>query len=116
MSNKIDDRSLVEGVLAGDKQTFVDLINQYEGLVLHIVTPLVGVNEDREDICQEVFLKVYRNLPSFQFRSSLATWIGRIAYNASINYVKKKRPRLFSELVSSTGDAEFLDAIGDEAD
>jgi len=68
----------------------------------------VGVNEDREDICQDVFLKVYENLDSFQFRSKLGTWIGNIAYNMSINFLKRKKKFQLSDfLVSETGESTF---------
>jgi RNA polymerase sigma-70 factor (ECF subfamily) len=106
---EFDEKSLVNEVLSGNKQAFVNLIRQYEGLVLHIVTPLVGVGEDREDICQDVFLKVYQNLNSFRFKSGLGTWIGRIAYNTSINFLQKKRSVLLSDLGAAEDGAEFID-------
>lgn len=109
MPKKIDEKSLVNEVLSGNKRAFVNLIRNYEGLVLHIVTPLIGVTEDREDICQEVFLKVYQNLKSFQFKSALGTWIGRIAYNSSINFLQKKRSILFSDLTPMEDEGNFID-------
>jgi RNA polymerase sigma-70 factor (ECF subfamily) len=106
--SKFNEKSLVNEVLSGNKQAFVNLIKQYEGLVLHIVTPLIGLGEDREDICQEVFLKVYRNLKSFQFKSALGTWIGRIAYNTAINFLQKKQSILLSDIVSTEDEANFI--------
>ena len=88
----------VNKILSGDRNAFIVLIKNYERLVLHIVTPLIGINEDREDICQEVFIKVYEKLNTFQFKSKLGTWIGNIAYNTSINFLQKKRNVLMSEL------------------
>lgn len=108
---EFDEKLLVNGVLSGNKQSFVTLIRQYEGLVLHIVTPLVGAGEDREDICQDVFLKIYQNLKSFQFKSALGTWIGRIAYNASINFLQKKRNILLSDLMPGENGEEFIESI-----
>ena len=86
----IDERELVSKVIAGNRKAFEQLVHQYENLVLHIVTPLIGVNADREDICQDVFIKVYEKLNQFEFKSSLATWIGRIAYNTSLSFLQKK--------------------------
>ena len=103
-----DEKLLVKQILTGRKESFVSLIRRYEGLVLHIVTPLVGTGEDREDICQDVFLKVYQNLSSFRFKSSLGTWIGRIAYNASINFLQKKRSVVLSELVSEEDETDYF--------
>jgi RNA polymerase sigma-70 factor (ECF subfamily) len=113
MLEKFDENSLVRKVLSGDKQAFVNLVRQYEGLVLHIVSPLVGTGEDREDICQEVFLKVYQKLNSFQFKSALGTWIGRIAYNTSINFLQKKRSVLFGDLIPAEDEENFIESNSD---
>jgi len=59
--------------------------------------------EDAEDICQEVFVKVYNNLGGFSFQSRLSTWIARIAYNTSINYLKKHKG---TETISHHADLE----------
>ena len=93
-----EERWLVEQVLSGNRKAIGQLVTQYERLVLHIVTPLIGINEDREDLCQDIFLKVFEKLHTFEFRSKLSTWIGNIAYNSSINFITKKRNILFSEL------------------
>ena len=45
--------------------------------------------QNKEDICQEVFIKIYKNLHRFKFHSKLSTWITRIAYLTAINYLKK---------------------------
>lgn len=116
MLDKFDEKYVVGKVLSGDKQAFIALIRQYEKLVLHIVSPLVGISEDREDICQEVFLKVYQNLNSFEFKSALGTWIGRIAYNTSINFLQKNRNVLLSDLISGADEAEFLESIEGDAE
>ena len=103
----IDERELVSKVIAGNRKSFELLVRQYQNLVLHIVTPLIGINADREDICQDVFVRVYEKLNQFEFKSSLATWIGRIAYNASLSFLQKKRNVLIADLVSkSESDAE----------
>lgn len=111
-----DDKYLVNEVLSGNKKAFVELIKRYEGLVLHIVTPLIGVNEDREDICQSVFIKVFEKLGSFQFRSKLGSWIGNIAYNTSINFLQKRKNILLSDLVSEGNENDFLYHAGIDLD
>jgi len=111
-----DEKYLVSEVLSGNRKAFVQLIKQYEGLVLHIVTPLIGVNEDREDICQDIFIKVYEKLNTFQFKSKLSTWIGNISYNSSINYLEKKKNILLSNIVSTENELSFIDSINIESD
>ena len=109
MQKGLDETYLVNEVLSGSKDAFVKLVRQYEGLVLHIVTPLIGVNEDREDICQDVFIKVFEKLNTFQFKSKLSTWIGNIAYNTSINFLQKKRNILLSNIVSPGNETSFFE-------
>lgn len=109
MQKDTDERRMVQDVLSGNRTAFIKLIKQYEGLVLHIVTPLIGTGPDREDICQDVFMKVYEKLNTFQFRSKLGTWIGNMAYNASVNFLQKKRNILLSSLVSPENEIAFLE-------
>lgn len=109
MQKEADERLMVNEVLSGKRTAFIKLIKQYEALVLHIVTPLIGINADREDICQDVFLKVYEKLDTFQFKSKLGTWIGNIAYNTSINFLQKKKNILLSNLVSPENEISFLE-------
>ena len=76
MQEEFNERLIVKEVLSGNRKAFVELIKQYEALVLHIVTPIIGIHADREDICQDVFIKVYEKLGTFRFKSKLGTWIG----------------------------------------
>ncbi len=60
---------------------------------------MVISHEDSDDLVQEVFLKVYRNIDKFRAESSLFTWIYRIATNECLNHLKKKKHRFFLPLV-----------------
>ncbi len=95
-----DPKALVEKISAGDTKAFQILIEQYQRLVSHIVFRMIRQSNDREDICQEVFIQVYQNLGNFKFESKLSTWIARIAYNRCINYLEKKKTPLFDDLSS----------------
>jgi RNA polymerase sigma factor (sigma-70 family) len=91
------DGMLVNAVIRGETGAFKELIHNYEKLVNSIVYKMVGQTQDREDICQETFLKVYKNLASFKFQSRLSTWIGNIAFNLCVNYLKKKKTLLLED-------------------
>ncbi|MDN5212289.1 sigma-70 family RNA polymerase sigma factor [Fulvivirgaceae bacterium BMA12] len=93
-----DDKKLVNRVIQGDRQAFKTLIQQNERLVAHMVYRIVDIAEDREEICQDVFIKVYQKLPGFNFQSKLSTWIATIAYRHSLNHLKKKKKILTSDL------------------
>jgi len=87
----MDDRALVSRIVSGDKQAFRLLIKQHERLVAHMVSRLVDRNEDREELCQDVFLRVYEKIAEFNFQSRLSTWIATIAYRMGINHLRKKK-------------------------
>jgi RNA polymerase sigma factor (sigma-70 family) len=87
----VDDRGLVSRVLSGDMQAFHALIKKHERLVAHMVGRLVKQDEDREELCQDVFMKVYEKLAEFNFQSQLSTWIATIAYRHAINHLRKKK-------------------------
>jgi RNA polymerase sigma factor (sigma-70 family) len=86
-----DDKTLVARVLAGDTQAFMLLIKQHERLVAHMVGRLIKSEEDREELCQDVFLRVHEKLAEFTFQSKLSTWIATIAYRMGINHLRKQK-------------------------
>lgn len=86
-----DDQALVSRVLSGDTQAFRALIKKNERLVAHMVGRVVRQDEDREEVCQDVFMKVYEKLGEFAFQSQLSTWIATIAYRHAINHLRKKK-------------------------
>lgn len=93
----IEDRTLVMNVLAGDMQAFRLLIKQNERLVSHMIGRLVKREEEREELCQDVFLKVHQKLGEFSFQSKLSTWIATIAYRHAVNHLRKQK-MLYSDI------------------
>lgn len=92
-----DEHALVARVLQQDMQAFRELIKQNQKLVLHMVGRVVKNDAEREELCQDVFLKVYEKIGEFGFKSKLSTWIATIAYRQALNHLKKNR-MLFSEI------------------
>jgi RNA polymerase sigma factor (sigma-70 family) len=120
MKSEPDEKLLVKLVLSKDRKAFEMLINNYKGLVFHIVIPLIKNESDREDICQDVFIKVYENLHTFQFKSKLSTWIGNISFNTAISFLRKRKDELISDIFSLVEAGEkkaidFSDSIIDKA-
>ena len=70
-----DEQELISRILGGNLDAFKLLVRQHERLVTAMIKRVVGNTEDAEDISQEVFMKVYKNLPRFKFESRLSTWI-----------------------------------------
>jgi len=86
----MNDAELVQQVLAGNNNAFRFLVAKHQRLVVHVVGRVVQQQDELEDICQEVFIKVYRKLKRFRGDSKLSTWIAKIAYNTSITHIRKK--------------------------
>jgi RNA polymerase sigma-70 factor (ECF subfamily) len=85
------DAQLVSDVLGNRPGAFNRLVVAYEGLVTHLVFRLIKNQHDREEVCQDVFMKVHGQLKSFRFQAKLSTWISRIAYNTALSHLKKRR-------------------------
>lgn len=98
MDNSQKSKALISNILAGKTDDFRDVIKEYENLVAHIINKMVADRTIVEDLCQDVFIKVYQNLGSFKFESKLSTWIARIAYNTTLNYLEKKKVPVFSDI------------------
>jgi len=90
--------SLIRRILTGDREAFKIIVEEYQRLVSHVVFRMVFNSEDREDLCQVVFIKVYQNLSSFKVKSKLSSWIARIAYNACIDHLKRRKSLYLDEL------------------
>ncbi len=87
----MDEKQLVASVLSGDDGALRILIGKYERLVGHMVARVITDNMDREELCQDVFVKIYEKLDTFHFDSKLSTWIATIAFRTAVNFAKKKR-------------------------
>ncbi len=93
----LEDRELIYKIVSGETGLFREFIERHQGLVSHIVFRMISDPVEREDICQEVFIKAYANLANFRFDSKLSTWLGKIAYNTCLNHLSKKKVPLFDD-------------------
>jgi RNA polymerase sigma factor (sigma-70 family) len=110
----IDDQMLVSRVLSGDHQAFRLLIKQNERLVAHMVGRVVKNNEEREELCQDIFLRVYDKLDEFTFQSKLSTWIATIAYRHAINFIRKAKLSLSDIPDEENFTTSFIEQINPE--
>jgi RNA polymerase sigma factor (sigma-70 family) len=93
--------AIIGYIKSGDSTAFATIVDEYKKLVAHIVFRMINNTHIREDLCQDVFLKVYQNLKNFQFQSKLSTWIATIAYNRCINYLEKKKVPLLEDNIAA---------------
>ena len=85
------DRELVARLKAGDEAAFEEVLKRYELKVYNLTRSLMRNEDDAQDALQETFLSVFRNIGRFKGDSSLSTWIYRIAVNAALMKMRKRR-------------------------
>ena len=90
---EIEDVEIVRRVLAGEEALFEVLVRRYQARVASHVTRMVGNRDDALDLAQEIFLKVFQALDRFNPAYKFSTWLFRIAGNAAIDHLRKRRPR-----------------------
>jgi len=89
----MSDEILIKEVIAGNNAAFKTLMERYQLLVFRTVMGFVHLKEDAEDITQEVFIRVYQSLHTFQGESEFSTWIYRIIVNMSLNFLRSNRKK-----------------------
>jgi len=107
------DQKLIANYLAGDEKSLEVLINRYLKPIYSFVYRYVGNGEAAEDITQEVFVKVWRNLKKFDQNKSFKTWIFHIAKNTSFDFLKKKKAIPFSEFENEEGENKLIEKLAD---
>ena len=106
-----EEASLVRRVQARDEMAFGEIVERYQAKVFSIIYGILRNHNDAEDIAQQVFAKIYFSIQSFDFRSSLLTWIYKITVNECYDYLRKKRVRkLVYESDFSEEDAQRMEA------
>jgi RNA polymerase sigma-70 factor (ECF subfamily) len=91
---------LIDAVLGGNKAAYKELVGLHRRLVEVIVSRMIANDEDRRDLCQEIFVKVYERLDQFQRNSKFSTWVARVAINTCLHYLEKKRVLLYEDEVA----------------
>jgi RNA polymerase sigma-70 factor (ECF subfamily) len=110
MSHK-KDQHYVDSVLSGDTRAFSVLIDRYKQMVFTLALRIVKNREDAEEVAQDVFLKAFKGLKNFKGDSKFSTWLYKIAYHKSLDYLRvNKRKVETSEIdVSERYDIAVLD-------
>ena len=81
----------IRRVQQGDGEAFGPLVERYQQRIFSIVFHLVRRRDEVEDLAQEIFFKAFRAIRSYNFQSSFATWLSRIAVNHCYDYLRKVR-------------------------
>jgi RNA polymerase sigma-70 factor, ECF subfamily len=93
---ELSEKESIKMVQKGDTDAFAFLVSEYSPRISRYLSKFLYAGEDVEDILQEVFIKAYINIQSFDSSQPFSPWIYRIAHNEAINFLKKKKPKTFS--------------------
>lgn len=88
---EFDERVWITRAQRGDHQAFGPLVEHYRRRVFSLVYHLVRRRDEVEDLAQEIFLKSFRAVQSYNFESSFGTWLARIAVNHCYDYLRRVR-------------------------
>lgn len=86
--SKISDEELVKLICQKDQELFSEIVRRYQNKLFFYIKKYIWNAHDAEDICQDVFLKVFRNLQGFDIRRKFSSWIYRISHNETINFIR----------------------------
>jgi RNA polymerase sigma-70 factor (ECF subfamily) len=94
--SEIENTASLNALKAGDKEAFARLVDETSGHIYRVALQITGNSLDAEDVLQETYLKAYRALPGFEGRSSLTTWLYRIAVNEALMAIRRRKPQALS--------------------
>lgn len=98
----------LEALIAGDRAEFARMVDLYSNPIYRLGLRMLGNAQDAEDVLQNTFLNALTHLPTFEGRSSLSTWLYRIAANEALMLLRKKKPEVNLEDAEADAQAQDL--------
>jgi RNA polymerase sigma-70 factor (ECF subfamily) len=90
---EISDRVLVERTQAGDPTAFDELVRRYQPRLLGMLYNMTSNHTDAWDLAMETFEKAYKSIHTFRLDSEFFTWLYRIGFNLTVNFIKRNKHR-----------------------
>src|SRR5512143_2642239 len=98
----------LEALITGDRAEFAHLVDAYSSPIYRLGLRMLGTPQDAEDVLQNTFLSALTHLSKFEGRSSLSTWLYRIAANEALMLIRKKKPEVNMDDVQAGENDEDL--------
>jgi len=102
------DKSLVDKVLAGERDAFGQLVERYQGPIYGLVYHYIGKYGHAEDLAQEAFIEAYRSLSRLEERDKFCAWLRGITYRVCMNWLRKEEKRLQRTAATEEESAEEI--------
>lgn len=107
-----DDFSLIQNFIEGDESVFKTLMHRHKEKVRNIIFLTLGSTDAVDDIAQEVFITVYKNLKKFRFQSQFTTWLYKITINKCRDYLRKiKIRKIFIPIKDAGNDLRYDESV-----
>lgn len=112
----MEETALIRAAQGGDRAAFEQLVRAYDQSVLRLAMNLLRSPEDAQDVYQEAFLRVFKNLDKFRFDCSFHTWLYRIVTNLCLDHMRKRKVRKEEPTIVATaeGPLDRMDAVPEE--
>jgi RNA polymerase sigma-70 factor (ECF subfamily) len=101
----------LEKLVTGDRAEFARLVDLYSSSIYRLGLKMLGNPQDAEDVLQNTFMNALMHLSSFEGRSSVATWLYRIAANEALMLIRKRKPEVSIEQEAQEGEAESIEDL-----
>lgn len=98
----------LEALIAGDRAEFARLVDEFSSPIYRLGLRMLGNPQDAEDVLQNTFINALTHIHNFEGRSSLATWLYRIASNEALMLIRKKKPEVNLDDVEGGDEDEDL--------
>ena len=116
-ATRATDEELVAAILDGEAALYTDLVERYRGRLINYLNRFLGNVHESEELSQEVFLRVYRALDRYNPKYRFSTWLFRVAKNAAIDLIRKRRLKLVPmQRVGVDGQAQEREFESEERD
>ncbi len=106
MNQKTDQDYILE-IRSGNVNAYAMLVNNYKDMIFTLALRMVGNREDAEEVAQDTFVKAYKALDSFKGTAKFSTWLYRIVYNTSLDYIKKSKRVIYSEHIDEIHESDI---------
>ncbi|MGG7176771.1 RNA polymerase sigma factor [Clostridium paraputrificum] len=98
MNKVYEINALIKDIKINKNTAFEKIVEEYSNSIIRLCYLQSGNRDESEDLAQDVFIKIYKNINKFKGDSSIYTWIYRITINVCLTYLKKKNKYMYEEL------------------
>jgi len=91
------DEEIIKLVVSGDSEKYGEIITRYEKRLRGFIKKLIGNNLEVDDIVEDSLISAYQNLNGFDNKLQFSSWILRIAHNKTVDFIKKKKPKIIND-------------------